>query len=287
MGPDAYVASTETEPPPPPPPPVLSNAAPVIASATATGLATEWADKSAAETANTQHTASGSIAYTDANAAGSAHRILHSEGIGLSRSVFAQHGGNRFGRHRGLVVLGVRQRDGLLEGGGDKDLSSTMSRSMTVTAARSSRRSPSRLPAPATSAPSSITGTSADETLRGTAGSDTIYGLDGKDKLYGEAGSDTINGGSGMDYLYGGLGEDVLTGGAGRDAFVFNTGWMAASIASTDFSPATTRSASRTRCFQRSSAPPEVSRSSTFRSGSAAHDRPIASSTIPRGCSEL
>jgi len=40
----------------------------VIVSATATGSANEWADGSAKETANTPHTAAGSIAYTDANA---------------------------------------------------------------------------------------------------------------------------------------------------------------------------------------------------------------------------
>jgi len=44
------------------------NSAPVIVSATAAGLATEWADKSANETANTLHTASGSVIYSDANA---------------------------------------------------------------------------------------------------------------------------------------------------------------------------------------------------------------------------
>ena len=43
------------------------NSAPVIVSAAATGLATEWADKSANETANAPHTASGSVVYSDAN----------------------------------------------------------------------------------------------------------------------------------------------------------------------------------------------------------------------------
>ena len=54
--------------PPPPPPPPPTNSAPVIASATATGSATEWANNSANEIANTPHTASGSLTYTDANA---------------------------------------------------------------------------------------------------------------------------------------------------------------------------------------------------------------------------
>ena len=45
-----------------------ANSAPVIVSATATGQVTEWADKSANETANTAHTASGSVIYSDANA---------------------------------------------------------------------------------------------------------------------------------------------------------------------------------------------------------------------------
>ena len=53
---------------PPPPTPTPANAAPVIVSKTATGGATEWADKSAAETANTPHTASGSVIYSDADA---------------------------------------------------------------------------------------------------------------------------------------------------------------------------------------------------------------------------
>ena len=39
----------------------------MIASATATGVATEWADKSTKETSNTPHTATGSVTYTDAN----------------------------------------------------------------------------------------------------------------------------------------------------------------------------------------------------------------------------
>ena len=60
------VAQTQPPPPPPPPPP-SSNSAPAIASATAAGSVTEWADKSANETANTPHTASGSMTYTDAN----------------------------------------------------------------------------------------------------------------------------------------------------------------------------------------------------------------------------
>jgi serralysin len=52
------------EPLQPPPP---TNSAPVIASATAAGAATEWADKSAKENGNTPHTASGAVSYTDAN----------------------------------------------------------------------------------------------------------------------------------------------------------------------------------------------------------------------------
>jgi VCBS repeat-containing protein len=58
-----------TPPPPPPeePPSQPLNSAPVIASAVATGVATEWADKSKKETANTLHTATGTVAYTDAD----------------------------------------------------------------------------------------------------------------------------------------------------------------------------------------------------------------------------
>jgi VCBS repeat-containing protein len=63
-----HTLDAQTQPPSPPPPPGPTNAAPVIVSATATGSATEWADKSAAETANTPHTASGSVLYSDANA---------------------------------------------------------------------------------------------------------------------------------------------------------------------------------------------------------------------------
>ena len=59
VGPDAYL---DAQPQPP------ANAAPVIVSATATGSATEWADNSANEVANTTHTASGSVVYSDANA---------------------------------------------------------------------------------------------------------------------------------------------------------------------------------------------------------------------------
>jgi VCBS repeat-containing protein len=47
--------------------PTQTNAAPVIVSAAATGSVTEWADKSAAETANTPHTAAGFLTYTDAD----------------------------------------------------------------------------------------------------------------------------------------------------------------------------------------------------------------------------
>jgi VCBS repeat-containing protein len=53
---------------PPPSSPAPNNAAPAIVSAPATGGATEWADKSAAETANTPHAASGSVIYSDADA---------------------------------------------------------------------------------------------------------------------------------------------------------------------------------------------------------------------------
>ena len=53
---------------PPTPTPTPTNAAPVVVSASATGSATEWADKSAAETANTPHTTSGSVIYSDADA---------------------------------------------------------------------------------------------------------------------------------------------------------------------------------------------------------------------------
>jgi serralysin len=50
------------------PPQQPSNSAPVIASATTKGVATEWTDKSTKETSNTPHTSTGSVTYTDANA---------------------------------------------------------------------------------------------------------------------------------------------------------------------------------------------------------------------------
>jgi VCBS repeat-containing protein len=64
-------ASTQSPPPPPPStptPPGPGNAAPVIISADANGVAAEWADNSPNETANTPHTASGSVIYADADA---------------------------------------------------------------------------------------------------------------------------------------------------------------------------------------------------------------------------
>jgi VCBS repeat-containing protein len=53
---------------PPPPPAVVGNAAPSITSAPASMSLAEWADKSANEVANTAHTASGTIIYSDADA---------------------------------------------------------------------------------------------------------------------------------------------------------------------------------------------------------------------------
>src|SRR5205085_799275 len=46
-----------------------TNDAPVITSATQSGLATEWVDLSAAEVANTPHTASGAVTFTDVDTA--------------------------------------------------------------------------------------------------------------------------------------------------------------------------------------------------------------------------
>jgi VCBS repeat-containing protein len=47
---------------------VTTNSAPVIAAATSKGAVTEWQDRSAAEAANTAHTVTGSLSYSDANA---------------------------------------------------------------------------------------------------------------------------------------------------------------------------------------------------------------------------
>lgn len=53
---------------PPPPPPVVTNSAPVITSSAASVSVTEWADKSANEIANTAHSASGLLTFTDVDA---------------------------------------------------------------------------------------------------------------------------------------------------------------------------------------------------------------------------
>lgn len=68
----AGIGSYTSPPPPPPPPPpsdpVVINSAPLITSSAPSLSLTEWADKSAAETANTAHTATGAITFTDADA---------------------------------------------------------------------------------------------------------------------------------------------------------------------------------------------------------------------------
>jgi serralysin len=220
VGPDAYFESTDTEPPQPPP--VTTNVAPVIASATATGLATEWPDKSAAETANTPHTASGLIAYADSNTLdthtasfvpkGSGYlgtfslnsaAIDSSDTVGWSFSVSDGAMNYLKAAETKVQLYDVTINDG--HGG-----SVTQTVTITLTGSDDVGRN-------------LITGTTRGERLRGTAGSDDIHGLGGADHLSGDAGSDIIVGGDGGDYLYGGLGADVLFGGAGRDAFVFNT----------------------------------------------------------------
>jgi len=266
VGPDGYFESTQTVPPPQ----VLSNVAPVLASATATGLATEWADKSAAETANTPHTASGSVAYTDANALdthtasfiakGSEYlgtfslnsaAIDSSDTVGWSFSVTDSAMNYLKADETKIQLYDVTVNDG--HGG-------SLVQTVTITLTGSDDVDPN-----------SITGTSSGEMLRGTAGSDVIYGLGSADKLAGEAGSDTINGGDGNDYLFGGLGADMLTGGTGRDAFVFNTWLKGGCDQVTDFVHGYDSFRLENCVFTTLSTTGPLA-SSAFWSGSAAHD---------------
>ena len=113
-----------------------------------------------------------------------------------------------------------------------------------------------------TSAPSSFVDTATGQTIGGTAGAD---------KLYGGAGSDAINGGGGNDYLYGGLANDVLTGGAGNDVFVFNTALIGGSDRITDFAHGYDSFRLENGVFTALGAAGNLP-SSTFYSGSAAHD---------------
>jgi VCBS repeat-containing protein len=267
VGPDAYLGSTPTEPPPPP---VVSNAVPVIASAVTTGSATEWLDKSAAETANAPHTVSGSIAYTDANALdthtasfaakGSGYlgtfslnsaAIDSSDTVGWSFSVTDGAMNYLKAGETKIQLYDVTINDG--HGG-----SVIQTVTITLTGSDDAGRN-------------SFNGTPRGERLRGSAESDDIYGLGGRDHLVGEAGADTIEGGDGNDYLYGGLGADILTGGAGRDAFVFNTSLKAGSDQVTDFLHSYDSFRLENNVFTTLSTSGPLA-SSAFWSGSAAHD---------------
>ena len=105
---------------PPPPTPTPTNAAPVIVSKTATGGATEWADKSAAETANTPHTASGSVIYSDADALDLHTASFSAKGAGYLGAFSLNTAAIELGGHRRLVVHGRRQCNGVHEGRGDE-----------------------------------------------------------------------------------------------------------------------------------------------------------------------
>jgi serralysin len=266
VGPDAYIASSED--PPPPPPLVLSNAAPVIASATATGLATEWADKSAAETANTQHTASGSIAYSDANALDTHTASFVAKGSGylgtFSLNTTAIDSSDKVGWSFSVsdgamdyLKAGetkIQLYDVTINDGHGGSVVQTVT--ITLTGADDGRN---------------VRGTSRDERLRGSAERDDIQGLGGRDHLLGEAGADTIEGGDGNDYLYGGLDADILTGGAGRDAFVFNTSLKAGCDQVTDFTHGYDSFRLENCVFTTLTTTGPLA-SSAFWSGSAAHD---------------
>ena len=52
---------------------------------------TEWADKSANEVANTAHTATGAITYSDADLGTAPHRLGQAAGYQLSWHVLAEH----------------------------------------------------------------------------------------------------------------------------------------------------------------------------------------------------
>ena len=220
VGPDAYNGSTPT--PPPPPPPVLSNAIPIIASAAATGSATEWADRSASENANTPHTASGSIAYTDANALDTHTASFVAKGSGYIGTFSLNSAAIDSSDTVGWSFKDLDSAMNYLKAGETKiqlyDVTindghgGTVTQTVTIT-----------LTGADDAGRNSIQGTSRGEKLRGTSANDDIRGLAGSDHLMGDAGSDIIEGGDGNDYLYGGLGADVLTGGAGNDRFVFNT----------------------------------------------------------------
>jgi VCBS repeat-containing protein len=67
---------------PPPTTPEPTNAAPVIVSANATGSVIEWIDKSAAETADTPHTTSGAVIYSDADALDLHTALFSAKGAG-------------------------------------------------------------------------------------------------------------------------------------------------------------------------------------------------------------
>ena len=269
VGPDAYVASSEPEPPLPP---VLSNAAPVIASATATGLATEWADASAAETADTPHTASGSLAFTDANALDLHTASFTLRGSGylgtFSLDTTAIDSDNTVGwsfsvSDKAMDYLEAgEQKTQLYDVIIDDGHGGTVKQTVTVTLTGAGETF---------ALASSITGTSKDETLEGTAGNDVIYGVGGKDRLYGQAGADTLDGGSGRDYLYGGLGEDVLTGGAGNDVFVFITALNGGVDIVTDFTHGWDSFRLENSIFTNLGSAGDLP-SSMFWSGSAAHD---------------
>lgn len=60
----------------------LANQVPMITSGTQSASLTEWTDRSAAEIANTPHTASGAVTFTDANAADTHTASFSAEGAG-------------------------------------------------------------------------------------------------------------------------------------------------------------------------------------------------------------
>ncbi|WP_295551257.1 calcium-binding protein [uncultured Pseudacidovorax sp.] len=101
----------------------------------------------------------------------------------------------------------------------------------------------------------SINASGGDDFVLGGAGRDTINGGGGNDTLYGGTGSDSVSGGDGNDLLIGGAGfdflfgndgsdtldgggteqtseiaGDYLAGGYGSDTYIYNRGYLGASI---------------------------------------------------------
>jgi VCBS repeat-containing protein len=65
-------------------------------------------------------------------------------------------------------------------------------------------------------------------------GADVVKGGAGNDHVFGGGGNDDVQGGLGDDFIYGGAGADRLSGGAGADVFIFQTGDLGSTLATSD-----------------------------------------------------